>query len=63
MNPLQNKITAPAMTREEWEQLPENVKHFLPWERMRRPETIKKTGAPDKALRVIVRAAKGQKHA
>jgi hypothetical protein len=46
-----NKLIAPAMTRAEWEELPEGVRHFLPWDRCKRPETIKPVAPPDKAKR------------
>jgi hypothetical protein len=40
MNTTRNTITAPAMTREEWERLPAEVKRFLPWERAQLPAVI-----------------------
>lgn len=33
-------LIAPAMTREEWEKLPAEVKRFLPWERAQLPAVI-----------------------
>jgi hypothetical protein len=61
MKPIRNKMTAPAMTRQEWEELPAGVRYFLPYERMKNPETVKPCDPPSRARRVIVRAAKGRK--
>lgn len=49
MKAPRNKIIAPAMTREEWEALPEAVRRFIPWERAREPLTVKRVAPPDRA--------------
>ena len=41
----------PAMTREEWQALPESVRYFIPWDRARKPLTVKKVAAPAKATK------------
>jgi hypothetical protein len=47
--PIRNTVTAPAMTRQDWEALPEAVRRFIPWERARKPLTVKRVGPPAKA--------------
>lgn len=52
MKAIKNKVTAPAMTRAEWEAEAEGYPGFVdfcPWERMRKPETVKRVGPPAKA--------------
>ena len=49
MKAPQNKVIAPAMTREDWEALPPAVRYFIPWERARKPLTVKRVAAPAKA--------------
>jgi hypothetical protein len=52
MNTTRNTIKAPAMTREEWQAEAEDspgFAHFLPYERCKRPETIKPVAPPDRA--------------
>jgi hypothetical protein len=49
MKAIKNKVAAPAMTRDEWQALPEAVRRFIPWERARRPLTIKRVAPPAKA--------------
>jgi hypothetical protein len=49
MKAPRSKIIAPAMSRQDWDELPEGVKHFLPWDRMKRPEFVKRVAPPDKA--------------
>lgn len=44
-----NLTTAPAMARDEYDELPEIVKRFLTWERAREPLTVKRVGPPAKA--------------
>ena len=44
----------PAMTRQDWETEAEGYPgfvYFCPWERMRKPETVKTVKPPDKAQR------------
>lgn len=48
MKPIKNKITAPAMTREEWEALPPAVRYFIPWQKARKPLTVKTVKPPAK---------------
>jgi hypothetical protein len=48
---IRNTTTAPAMTREEYNDLPAAVRYFIPWERARRPLTVKRVGPPAKATR------------
>jgi hypothetical protein len=49
MKAIKNKMTAPAMTRDEWEALPSAARYFIPWERARKPLTVKRVGPPAKA--------------
>jgi hypothetical protein len=42
MNTTKNTIQAPAMDRETYDELPEEVKRFIPWERARQPLTVKR---------------------
>jgi hypothetical protein len=51
MKPIHNKIVAPAMTREDWQALPDAVRYFIPWNRARRPLTIKTVKPPAKATK------------
>jgi hypothetical protein len=46
MNATRNTITAPAMSRDEYNELPEDVKRFIPWERARQPLTVKRVAPP-----------------
>ena len=46
---MKNKITIPAMTREEYDQQPEAFRYFHPYERARKPLTIKTVKPPAKA--------------
>ena len=48
-----NTIKAPAMTRDEWEALPEAVRYFIPWDKARKPAVIKTVGPPDRAKKAI----------
>lgn len=49
MNAPRNKIVAPAMDRQEWEELPAIVRRFIPWERARQPLEVKPVAPPAKA--------------
>lgn len=55
-----NIITAPAMTRQDWEDLPEAVRYFIPWEKARQPLIVKRVAPPQKATNYarLLRAAK-----
>jgi hypothetical protein len=48
---MKNKITLPAMTREEYDAMPAAFRYFHPWERARKPLTVKKVAAPAKATK------------
>ena len=49
MKPIRNTVTAPAMTRDEWAELPPAVRYFIPWQKAREPVTVKRVSPPDKA--------------
>lgn len=49
MKATKNTVTAPAMSREEWEELPPGVRYFIPWNKAKRPATVKRVAPPDKA--------------
>ena len=49
MNTTKNTVTAPAMTRDEWEELPAIARRFISWERAKRPVTVKRVQPPAKA--------------
>jgi hypothetical protein len=42
VNATKNTVKAPAMSKEEYDELPEAAKYFIPWERAREPQTIKR---------------------
>lgn len=44
-----NKLVLPAMTRDEYDELPPAVQYFIPWNKAKRPLTIKPVSAPDRA--------------
>ena len=46
---MKNKRVLPAMSKEEWSQLPAVVRYFHPWSRAKKPLTIKIVEPPDKA--------------
>jgi hypothetical protein len=51
MKAPRNTITAPAMSRDEWQDLPAEVKRFIPWERAREPLTVKTVKPPARVTR------------
>jgi hypothetical protein len=54
VNTTRNAITAPAMSRADYDELPEIVRRFIPWEKARQPVTVKPVEPPAKATRLVM---------
>lgn len=51
MKAIKNTVTAPAMTREEWLELPPAVRYFIPWTKASKPLHVRRVAPPAKATR------------